>query len=59
MSSANACLRVSSTMALPPYFTTMTLPWYFISHGNAAARVAAFAVHRGSGAVARVVRCSS
>ena len=27
MSSANAPLRVSSVMALPPYFTTIVLPW--------------------------------
>ena len=27
MSSANACLRVSSVIALPPYFTTTVLPW--------------------------------
>ena len=31
-------------MALPPYFTTTILPWYFISHGSAPARVAAFGV---------------
>ena len=27
MSSANACLSVSSVIALPPYFTTTILPW--------------------------------
>jgi hypothetical protein len=27
MSSANARLRPSSVMALPPYFTTTILPW--------------------------------
>ena len=41
MSSAKARLSLSSVMALPPYFTTMTLPWYFISQGRAAASVAA------------------
>ena len=41
MSSANAFLRVSSVIALPPYFTTITLPWYFSSHGSAPASVAA------------------
>ena len=43
MSSANACLRVSSVIALPPYFTTTILPWYCFSHGRAPARVAALA----------------
>ena len=38
MSSAKARLRTSSVMALPPYFTTTTLPWYCFSHGSAAAR---------------------
>ena len=38
MSSANARLRTSSVMALPPYFTTTILPWYRFSHGSAAAR---------------------
>src|SRR5688500_18761819 len=33
-------------MTLPPYFTTMTLPWYLISHGSASARVAALVVAR-------------
>ena len=41
MSSANAFLRASSVMALPPYFTTIVLPWYCFSHGSAAARVCA------------------
>ncbi len=27
MSSAKACFSTSSVMALPPYFTTTTLPW--------------------------------
>ena len=44
MSSANACLSVSSVIALPPYFTTIVLPWYCFSHGSASARVAALAV---------------
>ena len=44
MSSANACLSFSSVMALPPYFTTTTLPWYFFSHGRASASVAALSV---------------
>src|SRR5688500_12078967 len=38
MSCAKAFLRSWSTIALPPYFTTITLPWYFISHGRAPAR---------------------
>jgi hypothetical protein len=42
MSSANARFRVSSVIALPPYFTTTILPWYFFSHGRAAARTWAF-----------------
>ena len=33
-------------MALPPYFTTIVLPWYFISHGSASASVAALSVAR-------------
>ena len=41
MSSAKACLRVSSIIALPPYFTTTTLPWYSISQGRAPASVRA------------------
>ena len=44
MSSAKACLSASLVMALPPYFTTMTLPWYFFSHGRAIASVAALSV---------------
>ena len=44
MSSANACLSVSSVMAFPPYFTTSTLPWYFFSHGSAFARIPAWVV---------------
>jgi len=44
MSSANACFSVSSVIALPPYFTTMTFPWYFFSHGKAMASVAAWSV---------------
>ena len=43
MSSANARLRTSSVMALPPYFTTTILPWYCFSHGSAAASVRASA----------------
>ena len=35
MSSANARLSSSSTMALPPYFTTTILPWNALSHGSA------------------------
>jgi hypothetical protein len=31
-------------MALPPYFTTTTLPWYFFSHGSASAMAEAFVV---------------
>ena len=41
MSSAKAFFRSSSIIALPPYFTTTTLPWYFISHGRAFASVSA------------------
>ena len=41
MSSAKAFFSSSSIIALPPYFTTTTLPWYFISHGRAPARVSA------------------
>ena len=41
MSSANARLRTSSVMALPPYFTTTILWWYCFSHGSAAARTSA------------------
>ena len=44
MSSANASLSLSSVMALPPYFTTTTLSWYFCSHGRASARAEAFVV---------------
>ena len=44
MSSANACFKVSSVMALPPYFTTIVLPWYSFSHGSASASVPALAV---------------
>ena len=35
MSSAKACFSVSSVIALPPYFTTIVLPWYCFSHGSA------------------------
>ena len=41
MSSAKACFSSSSIMALPPYFTTTTFPWYSISQGRAPARVRA------------------
>jgi hypothetical protein len=44
MSSANARFSVSSVIALPPYFTTIVLPWYSFSHGSAAASVPALAV---------------
>ena len=37
MSSANACFRASSVIALPPYLTTTILPWYRSSHGSASA----------------------
>ena len=37
MSSAKARLRASSVIALPPYFTTTTWPWYCFSHGRAPA----------------------
>src|SRR4051794_34044407 len=46
MSSAKARFRVSSVIAWPPYFTTIVLPWYVLSHGSASARVAALAVAR-------------
>ena len=46
MSSAKAFLSSSSIIALPPYFTTTTLPWYFISHGSAPARVLGAACDR-------------
>ena len=43
MSSAKARLRVSSVIALPPYFTTTIFWWYAFSHGSAAASVRALA----------------
>ena len=41
MSWANARLRVSSTMALPPYLTTTSAPRNRSSHGSASTRVCA------------------
>ena len=59
MSSANACFSDSSVIALPPYFTTIVLPWYCFSHGSASASVAALAVarvqSRDAGRVGRLV----
>ena len=46
MSSAKARFSASSVIALPPYFTTMVLPWNSFSHGSASTRVAALAVAR-------------
>ena len=39
MSSANAVRSPSSTMALPPYFTTTVWPWNRAIQGSASARV--------------------
>ena len=41
MSAANACRRVSSVIALPPYLTTTILPCSALSHGSAAASTSA------------------
>ena len=43
ISSAKACLSSSLTMALPPNFTTMVLPWNRCSHGSDSMRADAFA----------------
>jgi hypothetical protein len=43
MSCAKAALRVSSTIALPPYFTTTSAPRKRSSQGSASTRVAALA----------------
>ena len=42
MSEANACLRSSSTMALPPYLITTVLPAYVSSQGSVSVRIEAF-----------------
>src|SRR6478609_8170717 len=41
MSAANECARASSTMALPPYFTTTVLPENAWMYGSASTRIAA------------------
>jgi hypothetical protein len=46
MSSANACLSWSSTMALPPYLITTVLPWNSSSQGSASVSTAALASAR-------------
>ena len=57
MSSANARLSVSSTIALPPYLITTTLPWNSLSHGSASVKTSASIASRAgsSGRIGRVV----